>query len=583
MDSLRAEVGDLRSRVIDITKLTATSPKGAVLPPPLKFSADAPPSSSAAAKPAVVLSGASAVEDGGDDHGQFGLGDASNPRGPLSDDLVLSEGAPAKGKPHLPCPGSDSSEWVVKGCSSSRFPPPPRVDFPIFDGENPSAWRLKAEAYFQVCAMNPDTWVNCAAMYFMDDALSWLQASKAHLQFPAWKEFVEIICNQFGRTEFQNYLRQFNRLQQTGTVVEYASKFNTLMHNLTAHHNSWEPSFFVTHFIDGLHRDIRAAVVLHRPLDLPTAVDLAILQEEVIESFRRDARRMEFSPVPRNIPRTALPLLPPPQPRGHVLPAPQTEERRVADMPKQIPADDKIAALRAYRRARGLCFTCGERWGREHRCGPTVQLHVVEELLAMVQSSDDAATIAEPVGSDTGSQLMHISEAAVAGGQGATTMRFQGRVQNQDVLMLVDSRSSHTFISSEFAERLQLTPQNISPLRVKVANGGGMHCTQELQNVSWWTQGVQFSTSFKLLPLGSYDIILGFDWLSSHSPMNVHWGNQTMNFQMGGRTVYLSGAQSDPTQCKEISVDQMRLLLHHSKVARVVHVSLVIACSQYFG
>jgi hypothetical protein len=65
----------------------------------------------------------------------------------------------------------------------------------------------------------------------------------AHLQFPIWKDFADTICTQFGRTEFQSFLRQFNRLQQTGTVVEYTSKFNKLMHNLTAHHNAWEPSF----------------------------------------------------------------------------------------------------------------------------------------------------------------------------------------------------------------------------------------------------------------------------------------------------------------------------------------------------
>jgi hypothetical protein len=69
-------------------------------------------------------------------------------------------------------------------------------------------------------------------------------------------------------------------------VAEYGSKFNELMHNLTTHHNSWEHTYFVTHFVDGLHRDIRAIVVLHQPLDLDAAMDLALLQEGVLESYR---------------------------------------------------------------------------------------------------------------------------------------------------------------------------------------------------------------------------------------------------------------------------------------------------------
>lgn len=42
----------------------------------------------------------------------------------------------------------------------------------------------------------------------------------------------------------------------------------------------------------------------------------------------------------------------------------------------------KVKALRDYCHACGLCFKCGERWGRDHTCPTMVQLHVVEELLS---------------------------------------------------------------------------------------------------------------------------------------------------------------------------------------------------------
>jgi hypothetical protein len=422
--------------------------------------------------------------------------------------------------------------------------------------------------------MHPKTWVNCAAMYFTDDALAWLQSTEAHLHFPTWKEFADTICNQFGKSEFQHHLRTFNRLVQTGTVVEYASKFNTLMHNLTAQHSSWDPSFFVTHFIDGLQKEIRAAVILHRPIDLVTAVDLAILQEEVLETCRRETRR-EFSPGYRPIPRNALPL--PPPPRGVPVPAPRVEEKRVGEGSRHPQQEDKVAALRNYRKARGLCFTCGERWARDHRCGPTVQLHIVEELLAMVQPKEEpySGPDSSEFHNNTGSELMHLFEAAVVGGHGAATMRFRGTVQGHDVLMLVDSGSSHTFVSAGLAARLQLPSRAIVPLRVKVANGGMLECTRELPNVLWSTQGLQFTTSFKILPLGSYDIILGFDWLSTHSPMKVHWAEQTMNFELDGRTVYLSGAQVDATQCTAVSAEQLWSLVQKSQVARVMHLFLM--------
>lgn len=72
-------------------------------------------------------------------------------------------------------------------------------------------------------------------------------------------------------------MRKFSRFKQTGTVLEYAEQFNIAMHSLLAHHKSWDPLFFTTQFLDGLHSDIKATVTLHRPVDLETDVFLAAL------------------------------------------------------------------------------------------------------------------------------------------------------------------------------------------------------------------------------------------------------------------------------------------------------------------
>uniref|UniRef100_A0ACD5Y2I1 Uncharacterized protein n=1 Tax=Avena sativa TaxID=4498 RepID=A0ACD5Y2I1_AVESA len=201
MESLRAEVGDLRALVLNPNKLATTPPTGGAPLPLPHISADAPSTSPTLAKPAASLLGVRAAGDGDDGHGQSGHHDASNQRGNYSDDPRSSDVAPAKGTSLIPCQGYDSSDFMAREGSSSRFPHPPRVDFPLFDGENPRAWRLKSEAYFQVCTMHLDNWVNFAAMYFVKDALAWLQASVAHLQFPVWKDFADNICTQFGRTE----------------------------------------------------------------------------------------------------------------------------------------------------------------------------------------------------------------------------------------------------------------------------------------------------------------------------------------------------------------------------------------------
>lgn len=112
---------------------------------------------------------------------------------------------------------------------------------------------------------------------------------------------------------------------------------------------------------------------------MDTTVSLACLQEEVLDTIKKDPRRGDFAPSIRIGMRTVVPLPLPPS-RGASNGGNRPDERRGMD--------DKLRALRSYRRARGLCYTCGEKWSREHKCAATVQLHVVEELWDMLEESE---------------------------------------------------------------------------------------------------------------------------------------------------------------------------------------------------
>ncbi len=67
--------------------------------------------------------------------------------------------------------------------------------------------------------------------------------------------------------------------------------------------------------------------------------------------------------------------------------------------------------------------------------------------------------------------------------------------------MLVDSGSSHSFISEQLAHRLQGVCSSVTPLKVKIADGGILQCSQEFSNCQWWIQGESFCTDLKVLPV----------------------------------------------------------------------------------
>lgn len=136
-----------------------------------------------------------------------------------------------------------------------------------------------------------------------------------------------------------------------------------------------------------------------------------------------------------------------------------------------------------------------------------------------------------------------MSYCAAARIQGKKTVRIQGTIQNKDILILVDSGSSGTFISNKLVKELQLHTQSCAPVLVTLAYGGKLSTNQVVQDLEWWTQGHSFSSDARVLSVGCYDLILSMDWLEVHSPMWVDWKRKRLRFSYKGQRITLSGVK----------------------------------------
>jgi hypothetical protein len=108
------------------------------------------------------------------------------------------------------------------------MPPPPPTDFPRFEGENPRMWQRAAEKYFRLFSMDDRHRVEYATMHFTGEAAMWLNSIENQLDQLTWEQLCDKLGRQFDRGQYQMLYRQVFKLQQTGTVVEYIEKFNTL-------------------------------------------------------------------------------------------------------------------------------------------------------------------------------------------------------------------------------------------------------------------------------------------------------------------------------------------------------------------
>lgn len=83
----------------------------------------------------------------------------------------------------------------------------------------------------------------------------------------------------------------------------------------------------------------------------------------------------------------------------------------------------------------------------------------------------------------------------------ACTMQFMGQVQGRPIRILLDSRSSNTFVSASLAAHLQGSSACAQPIKVTVANGTQMLCHTEFKQLQWSVQQCSFVSVAKVLPL----------------------------------------------------------------------------------
>jgi hypothetical protein len=403
----------------------------------------------------------------------------------------------------------------------------PKFNFPMFDGENPKLWIRCSHDYFDMYEVESHLWIRIASMHFVGAAARWFSSLDERSQLSSWPVFCQLLLERFGRDEHESFIRQLFRIRQTATVVEYVDQFAALVDKLAAYGRPMDPLYFVQRFVDGLRPDIRATVLLQRPSSLDSACALALLQEEVaVPDKRWEGRRLEVSQAGKAFSKPALPVSF--QPRLNASPA-GVEEAKKVEPPRQRTFEDKLAALRAYRRARGLCQRCAEKWSRDHQCPQTVQLHVLQEVWDLYPVDETELSEDPDLTEDTSEPAcLAISLAAARGMESKQTMKFQGLIQDNSVRVLVDSGSSHSFISSHVATQLSGISDMPCSMMVQVADGNRLICSKQLLGARWSVQQCTFTTDFRILDFSAYDVIIGMDWLCANSPMKVHWEHKWM-------------------------------------------------------
>lgn len=109
-------------------------------------------------------------------------------------------------------------------------------------------------------------------------------------------------------------------------------------------------------------------------------------------------------------------------------------------------------------------------------------------------------------------------------------MRLTATMGSLEVVVLIDSGSTHNFINDHLASMLCLPVVPTETFTIRVANGERLKCQGRFNKVVVNIQGIEFYLTLFSLPLSGLDLVLGIQWLEMLGSVVCNWKQLTMEF-----------------------------------------------------
>ncbi|MCO5580385.1 hypothetical protein L7F22_034252 [Adiantum nelumboides] len=125
-------------------------------------------------------------------------------------------------------------------------------------------------------------------------------------------------------------------------------------------------------------------------------------------------------------------------------------------------------------------------------------------------------------------------------------LEAQGDYQGKSLTFLIDSGSSHSFISPSNVKHLHLEPWSTgNKLQVSLASGLIVSCEEQIVELFFQLEGHSTSQRLRVLKMRKFQGILGMDWLSKNKA-DIHCSQGTVSFySSNGEQVYIHGRRGN--------------------------------------
>lgn len=415
-----------------------------------------------------------------------------------------------------------------------------RVELPSFSGDDTYGWLALAERYFRIGGYDERRKLEIVSIILAGDVLSWFNSEAQRSQFRSWNDFKERLIARFSRQKLRDPSQPFFAVTQTGTVAQYIHQFEDLSTQATGLTDTQREGIFM----NGLKPAMREVVTMSKPVDLPEMIATAYQMEEssLYKMVCRE-RANEGKSTTRQW------ITKPYTSTSSNTDWQQKQQQSRGEMNQEKSGSNKVQRpqLRlsesqiAEKKRLGLCFTCDDKWSRQHLC-PNKSLQVLTAVNGLeMEIMDQSLVDIEDEVDTVDSSLMGLSLNSFLGISSPTTTKLRGSINKNEVIVMLDSGATHNFISPAAVESNKLVVHQNPNLNVLLGTGISVQGSGVCRDVQVRLPTMTFSDDFVVLELGRVDVILGVQWLRTLGVPTVDWENNIWSFIYQGKPVTLKG------------------------------------------
>jgi hypothetical protein len=174
-------------------------------------------------------------------------------------------------------------------------------------------------------------------------------------------------------------------------------------------------------------------------------------------------------------------------------------------------------------------------------------------------------------------QLMMLLSHAAQGTSSPATFLVVIIIGGKRGLALIDSGCTYTFLDYTFASKCNCNIISSIPKKVKVAGGGYMESSVETTQAPYLIQQESFTGDFKLLQWKGYDVVLGCDWIRTHSRigLDLRDNSRTLTIFKEGKDKIVFTDFTAPPPKPVINASKLQKLCKYDIIGFVIQINLM--------